>query len=62
MPISHVDPMDNHKVQSQYDEFIQFVSVAFDEAYPFKEIRKKKNDILKPHIDNDLKILIREKH
>ena len=54
--------MDNHKVQSQYDEFIQFVSVAFDEAYPFKEIRKKKNDILKPHIDNDLKILIREKH
>ena len=34
-------PMDNRNVQSQYDEFTQYISVAFNKAYPFKEIWKK---------------------
>ena len=62
MPILEWNLDETSNVQTLYDDFTNFISNAYNSAYPMIEVKKKKLDVSKPYITNELKCLIREKH
>ena len=47
-------------LQSQHDNFTQYMPASYKEWYPIKEIKKQQFDILKPQFGSDLNKLIRK--
>ena len=54
--------MGSTDVEYAYGSVVQIIDNLFNSSFPLIQRRKKKLDIDKPYIDNDIKVMIKQKH
>ena len=60
--VNFEDILNSYDVNNVYNMFVQKLQQIFNSCFPEVTIKKKKLDVHKPYISNEIKTLIREKH